>query len=248
MERVKSLGRKLDGGSGIAEAAVTGAIAAMVMMSSFGAASAATLPNPTVHFDNLTSGFNGPGAYTESGFDFDPTSFQAGNCSPFPDASDPCIKEVQQSGVVTTMTRNGGGTFTLTGFYFDLQGTGGQDPINQLIVSSEKSGLTPLIFQIGQLAPTGTQLYNNYSYAPPSGPLTGDIYNGPIGNNVSYFVTIDLPAFQDVASVTWSTFQAQNLRIDDISATVAAVPVPASALLLLGGIGGFAALRRRKTA
>ncbi|TCP42138.1 VPLPA-CTERM sorting domain-containing protein [Rhodovulum marinum] len=212
--------------------AAAASVAALMMV---GSASAVTLPEPTVHFDTLTSSFNGPGAYTENGFDFDPTSFQSGNCSDYPDPSDPCIKEVQQTGVVTTMTRNGGGTFTLTGFYFDLQGRG-----SELRLVTDKTA-APLVFAVDALAPSGTQLYDNYQYLPP---LTGSVYNGAIGNNDSYFVMFDLPEFNDVSFVTWSTYQAQNLRIDDI--LVAPVPLPAAGWLLLAGAGGVAAMTRRK--
>jgi len=37
-----------------------------------------------------------------------------------------------------------------------------------------------------------------------------------------------------------------GFSVDDIAVSV--VPLPASALLLLGGLGGLAALRRRRTA
>lgn len=39
-----------------------------------------------------------------------------------------------------------------------------------------------------------------------------------------------------------------NLRFDDLTMAVAPVPLPATGLLLLAGVGGIAALRRRRTA
>ncbi|MBN2906481.1 MAG: VPLPA-CTERM sorting domain-containing protein [Rhodobacteraceae bacterium] len=212
-----------------------------------GAQASTVFSAPTISFTDLDSSFNGAPVYEENGFAFDPTSFQAGNCSPYATSNDPCIKEVQQTGTVTTMTSlNPGELFTLTSFYFDLQGTGGQNPINQLILSSDKTtAATQLVFQVGQLAPSDAQLYDNYSYS--GGVLSGDAYNGTIGNNDSYFAVLSSPLFQDVEYVTWSTYQAQNLRIDDISvAGLAPVPVPAAGWLLVSALGGIGLMRRRR--
>ncbi len=75
--------------------------------------------------------------------------------------------------------------------------------------------------------------------------------------NWSQLVTL---ASADVASVTGLQFTTtggvlsfQNNGGDNVGAvltsvTLAAVPLPAGGLLLLGALGGFAALRRRKTA
>ncbi len=202
-----------------------------------------TFPEPTITFSDLKGGDT---TYIENGYKFDPTSFQVGNCSPFPTANDPCIKEVQQSGLVTTMTNIAGLLFSLNGFYFDMQGTGGQNAVNELRVSTDKTGASPLIFRLGQLAPTGTQLYFPYtSTGTPPAP-TGTLYNGLINNNDSYFVTINSDLFRNVKFVTWETTSTANVRIDDIS--VSAIPLPAAGWLLLAGIGGLAAARRMKKA
>ncbi|TBN42808.1 VPLPA-CTERM sorting domain-containing protein [Paracoccus subflavus] len=42
--------------------------------------------------------------------------------------------------------------------------------------------------------------------------------------------------------------QAGNGRVDDIEVDVAPIPLPASAVLLLAGLGGLAAVRRKKKA
>ena len=54
--------------------------------------------------------------------------------------------------------------------------------------------------------------------------------------------------FADVSSVVFSTGGRGNVRIDDIGATPAPIPLPAAAWLLVGGIGALAAVRRRKPA
>lgn len=221
----------------------TTAMAVSALFVLAGGGLAATLPSPTITFSGLTSDSNGAGApiYTENGFNFDPTWFQTGNCSPYPNPSDPCIKETQQTGLVTTMTTTvPGRPFSLHGFFFDLQGTGGSQATNELVVSSSKTdATTELVFRINASAPSGTQLYTNYT------GTSGDIYNGNIGNNDPYYATVMSPLFQDVEFVTWRTVSTTNARIDDISASIPPIPLPAAGWMLLVGIGGLAAMRRR---
>ena len=58
--------------------------------------------------------------------------------------------------------------------------------------------------------------------------------------------TVLLTQFMGVTELFFSSSPNQgNLRIDNVNATP--VPVPAAGLLLLGALGGLAALRRRRT-
>lgn len=59
--------------------------------------------------------------------------------------------------------------------------------------------------------------------------------------------TIDFAGlFDNVSSITFSTVNGGNVRIDDLDATPAPVPVPAAIWMLLAGMGGIAAVRRKR--
>lgn len=75
------------------------------------AASAATLS-----FDGASAG--GAASYTDQGFTFTPVRIVNGNCG----AANPCL--ALNDNETTTITRVGGGTFSLTSLWFQLLGQG----------------------------------------------------------------------------------------------------------------------------
>lgn len=57
-----------------------------------------------------------------------------------------------------------------------------------------------------------------------------------------------LTLFKDVSEVFFRTANKGSARVDDIVADTAPIPVPAAGFLLIGALGGLAALRRRRRA
>ncbi|MEM7752546.1 MAG: VPLPA-CTERM sorting domain-containing protein [Pseudomonadota bacterium] len=99
-----------------------------------------------------------------------------------------------------------------------------------------------LVFTITDAAEFGNTLSITTEY--------GTTVVNSAGGSVKRLVEIDFGQQVSAASITLGHFRGGNpltndgFSVDDIA--VSEVPLPASALLLLGGLGGMAAMRRRK--
>ena len=225
---------------------VTGTIVAF----SVSAASAATIT-----FSGALGG-NPNGTYTEGGYDFTPNSGTNGNCPVAADAT--CLKELQQ-GTITTMVTTGAtnAPFDLLGIDFLLVGSGNNDPddddddddkkkksktTNQNNTSSFiiTAGATVLEIKMGD----ALGLFPTFSLKKVDGTATGNVTF-----NEGYRLVFN-GLFDNVTSVSFTTTASTGnaqARIDNVVVPdVAPVPVPAAGLMLLAGLGGMAALRRRK--
>ena len=189
----------------------------------------------TIGFDNVLGG-NPNGTYVEDGFSFTPNGGTNGNCPVSADA--PCVKELQQ-GVITTMTRVGGGLFDLLGFDFLLAGAGNNG--GSIIVTGF---LDPAkVFQIEFGDSLG--VFANYTLSTVTGGLLGTV-----AKNEGYRVVFDSAFFADLTKVEFTTASERGdaqARIDNI-VTPAEVPLPAAGWLLVDGIGGLASMRRKAKA
>lgn len=188
------------------------ALAMSVAVTASGAASAATV-------DFTGAQPQGGGAYTEDGLMFDNIRIVNGNCNALSGAGCGAYNKNEAS----VLTQVGGGTFSLTSFWYELlgRGSGGGKKFvaNTFYVASNLGGL--LTFAANA-----------------------------VGNNDGGHV-VDLSTlalFQNVSSLTFSTNGGGNVRLDDLAIAPAPVPLPAAGLMLLAGIGGLVGLRKRKAA
>lgn len=119
-----------------------------------------------------------------------------------------------------TLTADPGTTFSVTSFWFQLLGN-----MDDLLVTTDKGSVV----------------------------LAEAVYGFNNGGQV--YTAVD-SIFQNITSLAFlmqsgGPGQAGNGRIDNLVIDVpdvAPIPLPASAVLLIAGLGGFAALRRRKAA
>ena len=186
----------------------------------------------TVTLSNLNSGagaLNLTNLSTNGGIDasgqflFAPISTAsgsgAGNCGP---GGGICLKFNQNQ--TTTMKAVGGGAFNLTSLSFVLDGQ--QAELGVLNLSLGAPGRLIVSVDVG----------DNY------GSLT-------VAHNKWYDLSFD-GAADGVTSILFDNLGRGNVRISNIVASVAPdvapVPVPAAGLMLLGGLGGLATLRRRR--
>lgn len=188
------------------------ALAMSAAVSVAGGASAAT-----VDFTNAQP--QGGGIYTEDGLSFNDIRIVNGNC----DAASGAGCGAFNNNETSVLTKVGGGTFSLTSFWYELlgRGSGGGKKFvaNTFYVGSNLGGLLTFAANV-------------------------------VGNNDNGHV-VDLSTlalFQNVSSLTFSTNGGGNVRLDDLAIAPAPVPLPAAGLMLLAGIGGLVGLRKRKAA
>lgn len=163
--------------------------------------------------DFTGAGAQGGGAYTEDGLSFDDIRIVNGNC----DAASGKACGALNDNETSILTKVGGGTFSLSSFWYQLLGKGSRES-NTLIVTTN----------LGAMLTFAANLVGH--------------------NDGGHVVDLTaLSAFKNITSLTFSTNNGGNVRIDDLGIP-AAVPLPAGGLLLIGGLGALAALRRRKQA
>lgn len=186
----------------------SGLLSAALVMAGAAASFAATV-------DFTGAGAQGGGSYTEDGLVFDDIRIVNGNCDSA--SGRPC--GALNDNETSTLTQVGGGTFTLSSFWYQLLGNGNP---NTLTVMSDLGGLLTFASDV-------------------------------VGHNDDGH-TVDLTGlalFQNISSLTFSTTDGGNVRIDDLvlaGTGPSEVPLPAGGLLLLGGLGALAAFRPRKQA
>jgi hypothetical protein len=216
----------------------------------------------TIGFDSALGG-NPHGIYEEDGYSFTPNSGTNGNCPVPTDA--PCLKELTQ-GEITTMTQTAGGLFDLLGFDFVLVGSGNNpnNPNNtsSMIVTGHLNPAVSFEIKLGDALGT----FTNYILTTVSGVSTGNVTF-----NQGYRVSFLNGLFDGVGMVEFTTVETivcdpgskkkcvpgtsggnAQARIDNIvvpdPVEPPPVPVPAAGWMLVAGLGGLAALRRRRTA
>lgn len=160
-----------------------------------------------LNFDGASNGDSTP--YVEDGLQFDVARIVNGNCPS--NAERPCM--ALNNNEVSVLTRVGGGTFTISSFWFQLLGNGTD---NTLMVMSDLGGNVNL---------------------PQS------VWGNNDGGQV--FDLAGQANFSGVSSLTFSTNNGGNVRLDNFD--IAAVPLPAAGWLLVGALGALGVARRRRT-
>jgi hypothetical protein len=175
---------------------------------------------------------------TSGGFDFNINSAFLGTyitksqvCGPSCPVNGTNILLLPYGQSFVTMSRHGGGTFSLSGF----DGTGAAN-FNE----SHASGYIPKQINVVGNTADGTQVTQSFS-------IDKSVQSGPLPF-ISYSFN---EFFTDLVSVSFSSSGSlapdmyNGFSIDNISASASDVPEPASIALLGIGLLGYAALRRR---
>lgn len=180
---------------------------------------AAGVSAATIDFDSASLGTHTN--YVEDGFVFDKVRVVRAHCD---NDSKPCAAENQfRDSTLSLLT---GGLFNLGGMWISLINT------TPITLVTDKGSLD---FGVGSMVGSDTIVAKK--------GYTLDLSANGIFQNISFLKIVDITLGQPGTGV----FQG-NLRFDDIDVTPAPVPLPAAGLLLVAGMGGLAALRRRKRA
>ena len=111
--------------------------------------------------------------------------------------------------------------------------------------ASGLSGITKIAFFLTDVNDVGRVAF---SIKANEGTLTNNVMNLPNAsgrpNGELLLVTMDFSDALSLITIDMTTGTGDGFGLDGIR--VAAVPLPAAGLLLLGGLGGLAAVRRRR--
>ena len=199
--------------------------ALLALAASVGVAAAATI--------NFSDGAKDGDAYVESLFRFEYVENGSvstpDNCEAQDGTKSDCLLLPDKKTV--KMTFNGGQTFSLLSFTFD--GKDGEDGKVAKVGKVGKDGEDGEDGEAGALwvSKTFGGTDQKFSEAQNASKMT---FSGP------------LTLFSNVTELFFRTAGNGSARVDDLMVETAAVPLPAAGWLMLLGLGGLAAARRRK--
>jgi hypothetical protein len=197
-------------------------VAAFALAASVGVAAATTI--------NFSYGAKDGRAYVESLFRFEYVEngsvTRPNNCEAQDGANSDCLLLPDKKTV--RMTFNGGQTFSLLSFTFDGKGDEPDEARNAR--NARKVGEVAEADALW-VSKTLGGTDQKFSEAQNASKVT---FSGP------------LTLFSNVTELFFRTAGNGSARVDDLMVETAAVPLPAAGWLMLLGLGGLAAARRRK--